>query len=84
MDQEEINPGNRPRGRTHFSSNIRAISQVMMGRFFRSLYVGRMTEYLLSFLAAVPPLASAPVFFADARAMLSWPQAFSGKSGESR
>lgn len=29
---------------THFSVNVRCSSQVMMGRFWRSLKVGRITE----------------------------------------
>lgn len=31
---------------THFDSNVLASSQTITGRFLRSLYVGRMTEYL--------------------------------------
>lgn len=60
---------------TYFSVNIRAINQVMMGRFLRSLYVGKMTEYLspsffvfLVLLLLAP--AAAAAFLADARAML--------------
>lgn len=31
---------------THCSSKVFASSQIMIGKFFLSLYVGRMTEYL--------------------------------------
>lgn len=30
----------------HFSLNVLARSHIMIGRFLRSLYVGRITEYL--------------------------------------
>jgi hypothetical protein len=34
------------RENAHFSVKVRFSNQTMMGKFFRSLYVGRMTEYL--------------------------------------
>lgn len=38
---------------TYFSVKVRFSSQVMMGRFFLSLYVGRMTEYLSELFCAM-------------------------------
>lgn len=39
---------------TYFSSNVLASSHVITGKFLRSLYVGRSTEYLsLDFVGAI-------------------------------
>jgi hypothetical protein len=38
---------------TYFSVKVRLSNQVMMGRFFRSLYVGTMTEYLFPLIGAI-------------------------------
>lgn len=46
---------------THFSRNVLASSHTMIGRFLRSLYVGRMTEYLW-----VSMLSNWPCMFKDA------------------
>jgi hypothetical protein len=41
------------RNRACLSVKVRLRSQVMIGRFLRSLYVGKMTEYLLPVLGAI-------------------------------
>ena len=42
----------------YFSSNVFASNQVITCRFFRSLYVGKMTEYLCVFAELCMPCIS--------------------------
>jgi len=43
----------RAKGATDCSVKVRFNSQVIIGRFLRSLYVGMMTEYLSVFVGAI-------------------------------